>query len=219
MTELRSISNSKQIPKIESKYLGRTDYSESLTIQQELKELVLKNRIHYVIGLEHPAVVTMGYRANDAEEIFEDNKIPIVKINRGGLATIHSEGQLVVYPILHLRDLNLGVKAYILLLLQTTQDVLADLGVKSTIDEKCIGLYTPNGKIAFCGVQVQNGVTQHGLSLNVRNDLDLFVNIRSCGQAKSTLDNLSRYQINLPLQEIYDLWVHRFNINLAKIKG
>lgn len=219
MTELRSISNSIQEQNIESKYLGLIGYSESLTIQQDLKELVLKNKNHYVIGLEHPAVVTMGYRAKTQDEIYEHNQIPIVKINRGGLATIHSEGQLVIYPILNLRELNLGVKAYILLLLETTRDILEELGVMSTIDEKCIGLYTADGKIAFCGVQVQNGITQHGLSLNVRNDLSLFSNIRSCGQTQSKLDNLLRYQIKLPLNEIYELWVHRFRMNLAKNKG
>lgn len=206
------------MPIIESAFLGLKDYQESVKLQKDLLCLSQQNKQSYILGLEHPAVLTLGYRANlDQEvrqEIMYDNNLPIVRTSRGGLATIHSEGQLVIYPIINLRELNLGAREYVLLLLHTTKELLKIFDVKSFVDDKAIGLYTNFGKIAFCGIQIKNGISQHGLSLNVRNDLSLFSNIRSCGVECPQFDSLSHYGVSHTLPEIYKLWVEIFKENL-----
>ena len=35
------------------------------------------------------------------------------KTNRGGLITFHGPGQLVIYPIMHLKDFGLGMRQYV----------------------------------------------------------------------------------------------------------
>lgn len=199
-------------------YLGRVEYAQAYELQLKALEQASSNNKYTIIGLEHPAVLTLGNRASADLEIFNTNKVKIEKINRGGLATIHSEGQLVIYPIINIRELKIGVRTYVQLLLKTTQNVLQQLGVESTADDAAIGLYTSQGKIAFCGVQVKNGCTLHGLSLNVNNDLELFQNIRSCGVQLPKLDKISNYDNSIQLQTIFKKWSEEFVIQINQLK-
>lgn len=199
---------------LESSFLGLIDFKKSAELQNELHLQSFNTKNNYIIGQEHPAVLTLGYRADRSQEILIASEIPVERAARGGLATIHSEGQLVIYPILNLRELNLGVRDYVCLLLKTTQELLHQFGIDSYTDEKAVGLYTSYGKVAFCGVQIKNGISQHGLSLNVRNDLSLFSAIRSCGVQAAAFDRLCDHGINMTLSEIYIEWVRIFRTRL-----
>ncbi len=162
-----------------------------------------------MLGLEHPAVITLGRRA-DLNEVHH-TKIPVIKATRGGLATLHSEGQLVIYPILLLARFKLGVRDYVHTLLQATENVFLLLNLKTYKDDLNIGLYTERGKIAFCGLEIKNGISQHGISINISNDLSLFDNIISCGFQKPDLDRLNHYRTDVGLRQFYDLWVSEFS--------
>jgi lipoyl(octanoyl) transferase len=208
------LNSTNKISNLEASFLGIMDYQKSVVLQKELLQLSKLSKNNYVLGVEHPAVMTLGYRAVKNDEIFDEHILPIERAERGGLATIHSEGQLVFYPVINLRELGLGVREYVLILLETTQDLLTSLGVESFIDDKAIGLYTIHGKIAFCGVQIKNGISQHGLSLNVRNDLSLFTFIRSCGLENPKFDSLSQHQVTHTLAELYNVWIDIFKTKL-----
>ncbi|AGH95508.1 lipoyl(octanoyl) transferase LipB [Pseudobdellovibrio exovorus] len=202
---------------IESSYLGCVEYEKSVGIQQDLLAISQNKKSHYIMGLEHPAVLTLGYRAQLAEEVFGAS-LPVARSTRGGLATVHSEGQLVIYPVLNLRELGIGVRDYVMLLLQTTQELLRRCGIESQLDDKAVGLYTQKGKIAFCGVQIKNGVSQHGLSLNVRNDLSLFSGLRACGVSHPQFDSMAQHGSTQTLQELYVEWVKIFKNQLNQLQ-
>ncbi len=194
---------------LEFSFLGRMNYDQAQILQNDLAILVKKTKTTAIIGLEHPAVITRGYRLRASDE-FSKGNMSVVQSSRGGMLTIHSEGQLVIYPIVNLREHQWGVKEYVLKLLETTQYLLNQFGIESFIDDQAVGLFTERGKIAFCGIQVKNGITTHGISLNVRNDLNLFKNIESCGVQKAQLDRLQNYDVNLTLKEIFNQWVNLF---------
>lgn len=211
MQDLKKTTASKSInKKFEGAYLGNLEFKKSVRLQEDLLQLALQTNCNFIIGLEHPAVLTLGHRADAAFEVLNHSALPVERVSRGGLATVHSEGQLVIYPVLNLRELNLGVREYVCLLLKTTNELLASLGVESATDEKTIGVFTKTGKIAFCGVQVKNGVSQHGISLNVRNDLSHFKAIRSCGISEASFDRLCDHGVNMTLQEIFERWFEIF---------
>ena len=209
MTALNSTNKSEKCFSLESGYLGLYDYERAVQLQNELYQLVIVRNQFSIIGLEHPAVLTLGHRFTAQSESV-DSEIPIIQSSRGGLATIHSEGQLIIYPIINLRELNWGVKQYVQILLETTQTLLSDLNIESVIDEQSIGLHTTLGKIAFCGIQVKNGITLHGLSLNVKNDLELFSTIKACGIENPALDQLRNYDVDLTLSELFSRWIKIF---------
>ena len=61
------------------------------------------------------AVYTMGIRRNtysqEEEERLKKLGADFHLTDRGGLITFHGPGQLVAYPILHLRSFKMGIKS------------------------------------------------------------------------------------------------------------
>ncbi len=196
----------------EASFLGQVEYQKAVLIQENLFQIAKRKNLNAIIGVEHPAVMTFGQRFKFVDE--NPLGLPQVQSSRGGLVTIHSEGQLVIYPVLDLREQNWGVKQYVCKLLKTTQKLLAELRIESQLDDENIGLYTKQGKVAFCGIQIKNGISLHGISLNVRNDLSLFNAISSCGIQGAALDRLQNHDVNLTLEELFNAWVRIFKSEL-----
>ncbi len=203
----------------EGSYLGIVDYQQAVQLQNQLAEWSMSSNLISVIGLQHPAVITLGRRADSDTELNrfaqQIENIPVIKSSRGGLATLHSEGQLVIYPILNLRLKKWGVRSYVEILLRSTKQLLEDYGIEVQLNMQTSGLFTEVGKIAFCGIEVRNGVSRHGLSLNVNNDLNLFSLIRSCGISNISLDKMQNYQIELSMVDIFQRWIFHFKNNLT----
>ena len=216
MIAFNCINSFKKKTKVDVYYLGLVEYEKAEAIQKDLSCRVRTEDKMFILGLEHPAVISLGRRSN--HELIEDNlkAIPVVKSTRGGLVTIHSEGQLVIYPILDLKKLNWGVRQYVLMLLLVTQQLLSEFNIESFIDEQAIGLYTQSGKIAFCGIEIKNGISMHGLSLNICNDLSLFKNITACGTPNIKLDKWVLHQSITPtFEKIVSRWSDIFFSHLS----
>lgn len=201
---------------LEFRYLGLIDYQEAYDLQLRLHQLIQENSKNaIVLGLEHKAVLTLGYRAEALNEIVGGlTELPVVRTQRGGLATIHSEGQLVIYPILNLKAQGFGVRELVQLLLQTTQECLKQFQVESFLDDRQIGLYTSHGKIAFCGLQIKNGISLHGLSLNVSNDLSLFSQIVACGIKQQQMDRVVQHNTHATLEKVFQIWSEIFKARM-----
>ncbi len=197
----------KFINREECAFLGKMDFESAFQIQRNLwKAAKFKNQ-QSVMGLEHPAVITLGRRA---ELPINSLTLPVVRTTRGGLVTIHSEGQLVIYPIVNLRQIKVGVKKFVEYLLLVTQKTFEDFDIKTFIDDQRIGLYTNNGKIAFCGLEIKEGISQHGISINISNDLHLFQSIVSCGVQEMAMDRLSNYRFDVNLEIFFDAWIENW---------
>ncbi len=227
---LRSLNN--KVVQIESHYFGLTPYSEGLNLQQKfLAQVQNQIKLHdevisiehssvelplkysYILGLEHPDVITLGLRSHSAslQDILTNPSQwtgDVFKVRRGGLATLHQPGQLVIYPVVHLKSNALTIREFIRLLLVTTQKTLKFYGVASEVDlcEKP-GVYTANGKIAFCGLHVHHGVTQHGLSINIQNDIGVFKGLQSCGVKQPEIDSLKNQQLAITPEQFFRQWV------------
>ena len=92
--------------------LGVMEYGACLRLQHELRDARARGQGEDTILLvEHPAVATLGRRGTP-EEVF-DKSLPVHVVERGGKATFHGPGQLVVYPIVHLGEGNRDVRAWV----------------------------------------------------------------------------------------------------------
>jgi lipoate-protein ligase B len=192
-------------------------YKDAESLQHSFHKQVVNQEKHWVLmGLEHKPVITLGKRADPVldlqvdVQIIKDLGYEIVKTERGGQATLHNKGQLVIYPIVPLRELGLGVKAYVDLLLEITRDVLAVHNIPATISEDRPGLYTSKGKIAFVGIRVENGVSRHGISINVNNDLADFSLISSCGVKDASFDQVHRHSSSISVHDLFKEWQQLF---------
>ena len=160
-----------------------------------------------IFGFEFDPVITLGKRSEPAVDLCGSvpAEIEICAVERGGHATLHSPGQLVIYPVVSLRDMGWNVRDYVCWLQRVTRDCLKSFGITSRAGEEP-GLYTDVGKIAFFGVRIRRGVTQHGVSINVSNDLRLFRHIRSCGVLSESFDRMARHG-QFALDEVFEAWV------------
>jgi lipoyl(octanoyl) transferase len=175
--------------------LGRMDYAAALARQQQVSALRQQESIGDVLLLvEHPPVITLGRNALRehvvaGDELLARKGISLFETNRGGDVTYHGPGQLVGYPILHLRSFTppLGIVDYLRKLEEVLIRACADYGVLTQRAAGRAGVWTmPGGmvvekKIAALGVHVARGVTTHGFALNVTTDLNDFELIVPCG--------------------------------------
>ena len=179
--------------------LGRMRYLPALEVQNKLVSRIQSNIAegkesgNTLVLVEHPPVYTTGMRnreyTEDEEARLRALGADFVRTNRGGLITFHGPGQLVVYPILNLRDFApeaatrkslLGMKWYINTLEQIIIDLCQDYGITGTRSPHT-GVWVGNNKICAMGVHNSNLVTSHGLALNCSTDLAWFRHIVPCG--------------------------------------
>ena len=196
-------------------WAGSIPFKHSLDSQEKLKALAKKSQF-YFFGFEvTEPVITLGLRANESHILFNERQLKqcgLSKMNlkRGGEATLHASGQLVIYPILSLPHLGLKVKDFIVKLEEITQSLLEDFGIKTKKEGRYAGLYTKRGKICFFGIHISEGVSQHGVSINVDNDLSLFNAIKSCGEQNRPHDSLSLYKkFSLNKEELFFKWCEK----------
>ena len=166
---------------------GLADYRDVLQQQHELRDKRRRGEIpDTILIVEHPAVITLGARqgANKlrtGRESLREQNIDVVEIRRGGGTTAHNQGQLVFYPILNLREVELGISEYIRKLEEIGIELLEQLGVSAKRRKGFPGLWVDSKKIASVGVRVSKFVTYHGMAINIQNDLSIFDHIIPCG--------------------------------------
>lgn len=167
--------------------VGLMDYAECLKLQQKTHEECVRTCSgHTVIYVEHPPVLTLGLNADAgfivwSSEQLQKEGVQVVRTDRGGEVTAHMPGQLVVYPILHLTQLNLGPKKYVQLLEDVVLQTLKAFSIEGRRDEKFPGVWVGSNKICAVGIRIKDRVSMHGIALNICNDLSLFERIVPCG--------------------------------------
>ena len=184
MTEslARPVSPSSPVVRGRVVWLGTgVDYGDAWAIQRcTAAERADGRAPDTLLLLEHAAVYTAG-RRSPPEHVRGPLPAPLIETDRGGQVTYHGPGQLVGYPIVGLRALGLGPKAYVCALEAALEEALAALGVASHTEEGLTGVWTARGKVAAIGVRVTRGVATHGFSLNVSIDLGAYAPIVPCG--------------------------------------
>ncbi|KAK9748151.1 hypothetical protein RND81_02G039400 [Saponaria officinalis] len=155
-------------------------------IVKEKKTLIEKNVEcpDTVIVLQHPPVYTLGTGSSETFLNFDVNNPPydVFRTERGGEVTYHGPGQLVMYPIINLRNHNKDLHWYLRTLEEVLIRVLSSaFSIKSSRIEGLTGVWVGNKKLAAIGVRVSQWIAYHGLALNVSTDLTPFAQIVPCG--------------------------------------
>ena len=174
------------LPQCHVVHAGTMEYLTAWELQRELFSQVLDGtRPNTLLLLEHPPVYTVGRRGRREQVLLTDAQlaemgIALYEADRGGEVTYHGPGQLVAYPVLDLKGWGGPVK-YVRALEQIMIKTLADHGVTGSLVEGLTGVWVEEEKIAAIGVKLSRGVTYHGISINVNNDLAPFSHIIPCG--------------------------------------
>ncbi len=150
--------------------------------------------------LQHPQVITVGV-GGDSAHVPADCEVPVVRSERGGQATCHGPGQLVVYAVLNLKRVQLGVRSLVATLEKSIQDLLDELGLAGRRQEGQPGVYVGAQKIASIGLRISRGHSSHGLALNVAPDLSLFRKFCVCGDPDLSVTSLHEHDLTLSVEQ------------------
>ena len=102
---------------------------------------MLPERVWYISRftcLQHPPVYTLGKRGREEDFIaprasLESSGAEIFSVGRGGETTFHGPGQLVLYPIVDLRRVGRGARAYVEGLEDTVISALREFSVSAKV--------------------------------------------------------------------------------------
>lgn len=177
---------------LDVQWLGRVPYREAWELQHRLvAERVAGAIPDRLLLLEHPAVLTLGRRADPAHvraaaADLAARGIEVIRVERGGEVTYHGPGQLVAYPILALATRGLLIRPLVRALETAMVETCASFGVVAGRRDGQPGCWVdPDGsaprKIGALGLRIERGVSYHGIALNVAPDLADFDLIDACG--------------------------------------
>ena len=189
------------IPTPQIRRFGLYDYQTCAEAMRQWSEMrATADRADEIWLLQHPSILTLG-ASGDPVHIRPDAELPVVRTSRGGQATCHAPGQLVVYTLLNLRRLRLGVRALVATLEGALLALLEQAGLPGHRKDGWPGIYVDGRKIASIGLRVSRARSSHGLALNVHPNLDLFRQIDICGDPALRATSLREYGIRWSVEE------------------
>lgn len=162
--------------------LGRQPYAPVWRAMQAFTDARGEDTPDELWLVEHDPVFTLG-QAGKPEHVLMPGDIPVLHVDRGGQVTYHGPGQIVAYPLLDLKRLKLGVRAYVCRIEQAVIDTLGEWNISGARREGAPGVYVGDAKVAALGIRVRRGCTFHGLAFNVAMDTEPFRRINPCGYA------------------------------------
>ena len=188
---------------LDVRWLGRIGYREAWAVQKRLvDERVAGDIEDTLLLLEHPAVLTLGRRADEAHvratpADLAAQGIEVIRVERGGEVTYHGPGQLVAYPIVALARRGLLLRPFVRALEGAMRDTCLTFGVDADRRDGQPGCWVePDGsrprKIGALGLRVERGVSYHGIALNVTTDLAAFDLIDPCGMPDVESTSIAR---------------------------
>jgi len=172
------------------------DYASVLDLQHRLVRKRVAGTIPDTLVLvEHPHVITLGRRGEDAN-VLKHEGVPVLRVERGGDVTYHGPGQLVAYPVLSLAKRGNDLRRYVRDLEDTVIATCERYGIRPRHEDKKPGVWLTDKwrrerKIASVGVAVSHWVTYHGVALNVNTDLAYFQLINPCGYSSETMTSMA----------------------------
>ena len=197
--------------------LGRTKYKDAWDIQKQLVELRYKSKIDDCLILtEHEPVITMG-RGTDknnllvSKEVLNEKGVDLYEIERGGDITFHGPDQIVLYPIVDLRNRKYDARQFLRDLERVAIRALGEIGLRAEIKDGLTGIWVDDHKVGAIGVAVSRWITYHGMALNVNTDLAYFDLINPCGITQYPVGSVAGLlQKKIAMEDINDLLVNSF---------
>ncbi len=177
---------------------GLIPYDEAREYQLRLVEKRASDKISdRILFLEHEPVVTQGrgLQRTSSRPAGQNFKAPVLppeisfaQSERGGDLTYHGPGQLVVYPIIKLRDHD--VEGFLRKLEAILISIIESYGLEARRKEDATGVWVGTKKVASIGLAVKRWVTYHGIALNMVNDMHPFSYFQPCGFQSSVMSSL-----------------------------
>ncbi len=177
---------------------GELGYTEAREKMQEVHTLACKDGQNHLILCSHPNVYTIG----TAEK--ESFAVDVMQSDRGGSITCHSPGQNVYYFCFVVKNPAKFYKKVLTAFEVFFMKYLPEV----TYNKDQAGFYIQNRKIASLGFRYSQGVSLHGVALNVDVDLDFHSQVRPCNLDGIVPTSLAKESIHLTQEVVNKEIVH-----------
>ena len=190
----------------------RISYKKAMQFLDKRVQEIKENRNQELLWvLEHPTTYTSGIRF-DKNDIL-DQKINVIKTNRGGKITLHNPGQKIIYFVLNLNNRKRDIRKLIKMLEKSIIEFLKIYKISAKKDRKNIGVWVGGKKIAAIGLRVSRWIAYHGCSININNNLKQYLKIIPCGldnqkitsiynENKKLIKNVDKKLVNIFIKNI-----------------
>jgi len=180
---------------IRHQWIGRQPYRAAWRLQRLRREAVKRQAAPEVLWtVEHDPVITTGRRAVE----LGPQPVPVVRTERGGLATWHGPGQLVGYLIVDIGTRGGRVKDTVCAIESGILRWLQSVGIVASRRAGHPGVFVGKDKIASVGLHFSRGVSMHGFALNLDPDLSAFRTFVPCGIADAGVTSVARLGVQSP---------------------
>lgn len=180
-------------------------YPDSVAEQEKfVSELLQGERQNTLIFTEHPPVFTLGTSGNMADVLkheIDGEKIDVFESGRGGEVTYHGPGQLICYLIADVSQ-EQDLHKHVWHLEEMVIRMLSDFGVESGRNERGIGVWIGDRKIAAAGVRCRKWITYHGIAINIDPNMKHFDGIVTCGMADRPVTSMKQLGLDVAREDI-----------------
>lgn len=186
------------------------DYKDSIIKMNHHLEIAIKDINYNIIWLfQNKDVYTIG-RSGTKDDVLKNNRnIPVEFSSRGGKVTYHGPGQLIIYFILHISLFNNDINIFVRFIEDIIIKALHELDINAFTKDGLVGIWCKkNGqdvKIASIGLRIKNGVTIHGASINIENDLSHFKAIIPCGIRNHEISSINEIDNKITYSIVVDV--------------
>ena len=167
-------------------------------LNKRVDEVKLGRNKELVWVLEHPTTFTAGV-SYDKKEII-DKRIKVIKTNRGGKITLHNPNQKIVYFVINLNNRKKDIRKLIGAIEKSIIEFLKIYKIIAKKDNKNIGIWVKNKKIAAIGLRVSRWIAYHGFSINISNDLSEYLKIIPCGLDNKKITSIKKEKDIKPIK-------------------
>jgi len=202
------------------------DYESSIQFMKAKVDRIKNNKSNELLWfLEHDDIYTQGTSAKN-DEILKRNKIDIIQTNRGGKTTYHGPGQRIVYFLIDLNKRKKDIRSFISIIEKSLILFLADYEIEAQSFRDRVGIWVTKSKnkkferekkIGAIGLRVSKWVTYHGLSFNIKPNLEYYKYINPCGLKDYENTSLKELNVDITNDEFDNKFKKIFFKQLSKI--
>lgn len=178
--------------------LGRMDYRQAYVIQEKIHRACYQGLLQDTIIIqENNPIFTLGRNGKEEHlllsvENLKKIGIDVEYVDRGGDITYHGPGQLVMSPIIHLRNYVSTIHQYVRNLEEMIIRVLRKYDIQGNRIDGASGVWVGLNKVAAVGIAIEHGITRHGIAININPNMNHFKYIIPCGIRDKGVTSLSK---------------------------
>ena len=176
---------------------GEIGYIEARAKMQEVHQLAKKDGQNHLILCSHPPLFSVGSGEKGKFDV------EVIATDRGGSITCHSPGQNIYYFCFQVPNPAKFYKK----VLDAFENFFMQYLPEVTYDKKNAGFYIQNRKIASLGFRYSQGVSLHGVALNVDVDLAFHSQVPPCNLKDIIPTSLAFENVHLTQEEVNDAMI------------